>query len=76
MELTTGVQLLFEDIASLIENSRRAIYAQANYATVLLFWQIGKRINADVLKNEHTEYGKQIIVSLSRQLEERYGRSF
>lgn len=76
MELASFEQTLFNDISDLIEQSRRATYAQVNSTTVLLFWQIGKRINNEILKNIRADYGKQIVVSLSRQLVEKYGRSF
>ena len=69
-------QILFEEISAMIEQSRRKIYSQANYETVLLFWKIGQRVNNEVLKNKRADYGKQIVVSLSRQLTEKYGRSF
>jgi predicted nuclease of restriction endonuclease-like (RecB) superfamily len=45
-------------------------------ATVGLFWHIGKMINTHILKNKRADYGKQIVASLSRQLEEKYGRTF
>jgi hypothetical protein len=41
-----------------------------------LFWQIGKRINDEILLNKRADYGKQIVVTVSRQLETKYGRSF
>jgi predicted nuclease of restriction endonuclease-like (RecB) superfamily len=41
-----------------------------------LFWKIGQRVNNEVLKNKRADYGKQIVVTLSRQLTEKYGRSF
>ena len=37
---------------------------------------IGKRINSDVLENQRADYGKQIVVAMSRQLTAQYGRSF
>jgi hypothetical protein len=42
----------------------------------LLFWQIGFRINETILQNKRAEYGKQIVPTLSAQLETKYGRSF
>ena len=68
--------ILFNEISNLIENSRRVIYAQANSTTVLLFWKIGQLINNEILKNKRADYGKQIVVTLSRQLTEKYGRTF
>jgi DUF1016 N-terminal domain len=42
----------------------------------MLFWHIGNRINKEILQNKRADYGKQIVATLSTQLEERYGRNF
>ena len=76
MDLITSEQILYEEISALIEQSRRTIHAQANGATVLLFWKIGQRINCDVLENKRADYGKQIVSQLATQLTAKYGRSF
>jgi hypothetical protein len=34
----------------------------------MLFWQIGKKVNDNILQNKRAGYGKQIVVTLSRQL--------
>lgn len=39
----------------------------------MLYWQVGKRINEEILQNQRAEYGKQIIQTLSSQLTEGYG---
>lgn len=36
-------------------------------------WNIGNRINRDVLNYERAEYGKQIVAQVARQLQEEYG---
>ena len=41
-----------------------------------MYWKIGKRINLEVLQNKRAEYGKQIVDSLTRQLEVVYGKGF
>jgi hypothetical protein len=35
-----------------------------------MYWQIGKRINIEILDNQRAEYGKLIIASVMRQLRE------
>ena len=67
---------LFDEISALIEKSRRSIYSQARAATIVLFWQIGQRINTDVLENKRADYGRQIVSRLATQLTEKFGRSF
>ncbi|MBU4186426.1 MAG: hypothetical protein KKI12_00445 [Proteobacteria bacterium] len=34
----------------------------------LLYWQIGDRIRQDILKEKRADYGRLIVVTLSRQL--------
>lgn len=69
-------QLLFKDISKLIEEARKNVARTVNGTLALLYWQIGKRINKEVLQNKRAEYGKQIVVSLTRQLGEIYGKGF
>jgi predicted nuclease of restriction endonuclease-like (RecB) superfamily len=49
---------------------------RASRETVLIFWQVGRRINDGVLENQRADYGKQIVSRLATQLTEKYGRSF
>ncbi|MFY1046003.1 PDDEXK nuclease domain-containing protein [Chryseobacterium sp. GP-SGM7] len=67
---------LFVDLSQLIEQSRQQVAMQANSTLTILFWQVGKRINDDVLQNQRAEYGKQILPTLSAKLENLYGRNF
>lgn len=39
----------------------------------MMYWHIGKRINREVLGNERATYGKQIVATVSRQLQEEFG---
>lgn len=67
---------LLSDISLLIEQSKRHIATQANSALTLLFWQIGKRINDEILQNKQADYGKQILSTLSTKLKSQYGHNF
>lgn len=67
---------LFTDLSKLIEQSRHQVAMQANSTLTILFWQVGKRINDDILQNQRAEYGKQIVPTVSTQLEHLYGRNF
>lgn len=64
------------DIKQLIEQSRQQVAVAVNSAITILYWQIGKRINEAVLQNQRAAYGKEIVVSLSRQLTEEYGNGW
>ncbi|MEZ4777640.1 MAG: PDDEXK nuclease domain-containing protein [Bacteroidia bacterium] len=67
---------LFNELNSLIEQNHALVISQANSVLTQLFWKVGKRINEFVLEHKRAEYGKQIVVTLSRQFTERYGRNF
>jgi predicted nuclease of restriction endonuclease-like (RecB) superfamily len=69
-------QVLFNELSILIEKSQKQISAQANSTLTLLFWHVGNRINTEILKNKRADYGKQIVPTLSAQLENKYGRNF
>jgi len=67
---------LFSEIAALIESSRIDVQMHANSTLTMLFWNIGKRINEDVLKNKRAEYGKEVVANLAAELSVKYGRNF
>ncbi|MBL4755282.1 MAG: hypothetical protein JKY52_17010 [Flavobacteriales bacterium] len=67
---------LFNEISTVIEQSQAQVVSQINSALTMLFWQVSKRITEFVLEHKRAEYGKQIVVTLSRQLEERFGCNF
>ena len=67
--------LLFE-LSQLIEASKRDVVAVVNSSLSLLFWHIGGRINAHILHNKRADYGKQIVVTVSRQLVQAHGNNF
>lgn len=69
-------QVLVTELSLLIEQSHQQVVAQANSTLTLLFWQVGKRINEDILQNKRADYGKQIVPTVSAQLEIRFGRNF
>jgi predicted nuclease of restriction endonuclease-like (RecB) superfamily len=64
------------DIKTLIEQSRQNVALSVNAEITLLYWKVGKRINDEVLGNERAEYGKQIVSTLSIQLEAEYGKGW
>jgi predicted nuclease of restriction endonuclease-like (RecB) superfamily len=69
-------QLLFNDITKLIEESKKYVAHAANTTLTTLYWQIGRRINEEILQNKRAKYGAQIVATVSRQLVERYGSGF
>jgi hypothetical protein len=73
---TKSPQKLIADLRKMIDESRQAVAQTVNTALVWLYWNIGKRIREDILKQKRAEYGEQIVSTVSRQLGAEYGRGF
>lgn len=65
-------QSLMQDLRQIIEQARGNVAATANYALTTMYWHVGERINREVLGNQRADYGKQIVATVSRQLQEEY----
>jgi predicted nuclease of restriction endonuclease-like (RecB) superfamily len=67
---------LLADVRHLIDAARQNVATAVNAELTWLYWQIGRRIQQDILGNERAEYGKQIVYALSTQLTKEYGPGF
>ncbi len=64
---------LFSRVASLITQSKQRVSTIVNQELTLLYWNIGRLIKQDILKNKRARYGEQIITKLSKKLTEEFG---
>ena len=69
-------QILIDELYELIEKSKKLVFSQTNSSLTMLFWNIGKRINKEILRNKRAEYSKQVVSILSLKLTSVYGRNF
>lgn len=67
---------LLGDLRQLIEAAREQTARAVNSTLVTMYWQIGKRIREDVLKEQRAGYGEEILQTLSAKLVAEYGRGF
>ena len=65
--------LLIFELRDLIEQSRQQLAMTVNTVMSMLYWQVGKRINEEILINQRAEYGERIIKTISSQLTSEYG---
>ncbi|MBC7439308.1 MAG: DUF1016 domain-containing protein [Flavobacterium sp.] len=68
--------VLLDSIVGMIDNSRQNVAKIVNQELTLLYWNIGKSINEDILNNNRADYGKKVIPFLSEELTQRYGAGF
>ena len=67
-EITNNI--LFERIKNLIEQTKNNVAIAVNSSLTMMYWHIGKLINNKILQDKRAEYGKEIVVTLSRQLQD------
>ena len=69
-------QTLFSEIRQLIDAAKQRAAVAINAEITLLYWQVGDRIQTEILQRQRAEYGKQVITELSRQLTQTYGKGW
>jgi len=74
-ELTFNEPLI-EELKNLIANTKEKVAISVNSSLTLMYWQIGFKINEDILKNSRAEYGQQILQTVSAKLTEEFGKGF
>ncbi len=69
----SNIMPLVDDLRKIINQTRNRVAVNVNAELTLMYWHIGERINREVLGNECAEYGKQIVATVSQQLQTEYG---
>lgn len=64
---------LFADLRLLIDNTKKSVATVVNVGITSMYWQIGNRINREILGNQRAAYGQQIVSTVSTQLQLEYG---
>lgn len=68
---------LITEIGTLLEDGRRKAYQSINSALLKTYWEIGKRIvEYEQGGKERATYGRNLLLSLSKDLKMRYGKGF
>ncbi|MCK5676417.1 MAG: DUF1016 family protein [Verrucomicrobia bacterium] len=72
-----GNSVLFGRVVSILEQARRNVVRSVNSEMVAAYWLIGREIVEEVQRGEgRAEYGRQTLIILSEQLNERFGKGF
>jgi len=67
---------LLSNLRSLIDASKNRLATTVNQEMTLLYWNMGRTIQTEILKFERPEYGEQVIDKLGASLHSDYGRGF
>ena len=75
-DLSPPSDLLFQEIGQLIDAAKQRAAVAINAEITLLYWQVGKRIQTEILQGQRAEYGKQVMYHLSQHLTQAYGKGW
>lgn len=75
-EIQESNHLLIDEVKELIIEAKQAIATTANSALTILYWNIGNRVNTEILLSRRADYGKQIVILLSQKLTEEFGKGW
>ena len=64
---------LLGDLRTLVQSARQRIATAAYSTQTLLCWHMGRRLDSEHLQGGRAAYGKQILVTVSRELTVDYG---
>ena len=67
---------LLAEVRGMILEARKGVARAVDSGMTMLYWNVGRRIRQDILKEKRAEYGGQIVAALGRQLEREFGRGF
>jgi hypothetical protein len=68
---------VYTDIRSLILHARKTVAQSVNWAMVIAYWEIGKRIVEEEQRGqERADYGAFLIKNLSKKLTDEFGKGF
>ena len=65
---------LFEQIKNLIEQTKNNVAVAVNSSLTMMYRNIEKLINDEILQNKSAEYGKEIVATVSQQLQDNFKR--
>ncbi|MFA4923094.1 MAG: DUF1016 N-terminal domain-containing protein, partial [Ignavibacteriaceae bacterium] len=76
IDLEIHTSKIIDDIKRIIENARQRAAVYLNAETTLLYWQIGRYLNNEIINANKVQYGAKILATVSQQLALQYGKGF
>lgn len=73
---TASPEPLFVRVSALIEQTRTTVATQANTALTMMYWEIGRLLDTEILQHQRASYAQEIVGTLSPQLTKQFGRGF
>jgi hypothetical protein len=60
-----NIKELVQKVSELISSANNYVVKLVNSTALLLYWNIGKSVQTEIVKTDRAEYGKRILQTLS-----------
>lgn len=74
--INMDTQAMVQDLRQIVLQAKNQAIRATNSVLTLMYWEMGRAINQNILRQERAEYGQEIVVTVSRQLQQEFGRGF
>lgn len=74
--LSDNFDYVYDDINDLIKRKKHDVKNAVNDAMISLYWGIGKKLADEITGVNKPEYGKQVVIEISKRLSVDYGTGF
>jgi len=75
-ELSNTDKQLLDDVRNIIIDGKHEVAKAVNTGLTATYWNIGTRINEEILHHKRADYGKQVISNLSTNLIRTFGKGW
>lgn len=76
MNILNDEYRLLNTIKNIVLESKSKAIQTTNSILTMMHWEIGNKINQEVLNCSRADYGKAIVVTVSRELQKEFGNTF
>ena len=74
--LSDNFDHVYDDINALIKRKKCDVKSAVNDAMISLYWAIGKKLTEEITGVNKPEYGKKVVIEISKRLSVNYGTGF
>lgn len=67
---------LVNELRQIITEAQKTAMQNVNTILTLMYWEIGHKIQTEILHQQRADYGKQIIATVSQELTAEFGKGF
>lgn len=75
-EIELHSRQLADGIKQIIESARKRVAVFVNSETTMLYWEIGRYINNELLIDNRATYGAKILATVSQELTRQFGKGY